>query len=285
MYFLSIKESIEKEGIYTGFYHCPEKWRNILNQKVSFYKNLTEIKKREFEFKVQKFFKDYRIIGYDTSIDITDRILVAAGGVIPVFAFKNWKYSTLEVIYIVSDDFNDDFKTGTENCEIAGKVTGRYMYLSKPSLHFSFENPKDRFNIAIHEFAHFIDFEDDEVDGFPNKLLGKNNVVEWYQFLKKIALEKKREMQNRNFIPNSKKGEIRDYAFTGLGEFFAVMCEYYFENPESMKEKYPEGYRILHNAFSSKMKLEFTLPNMMNLKKNTKCPCKSGKRYKNCCLT
>jgi len=285
MYLLDLKERIEKEVIYKDFYHCPEKWRNILNQKVSFYRNLDEIKKREFEFKVQKFFKDYQIIGYDTSIDITDRILVAAGGVIPVFSFKSWKYSSLEIIYIVSDNFNDEIKTGKENCNIAGRVSNKYMYLSKPSLHLSFENPKDRYNSAIHEFAHLIDFEDNEVDGFPNRLLRKNYIGEWYKFIRKIALEKKRGMQNGNFAPENEKGEISDYAFTGLGEFFAEMCVYYFEQPELMKEKYPEGYHILHYAFSSKMKLEFTSPKMKNLKNNTKCPCKSGKIYENCCQT
>lgn len=258
-------------GLYK-YYDTPYKWKEVLNKNVPFYRKLSNDKKKEFELKIQKFFQDYTIKGYNTDIKLKDRLLVAAGGVIPVFEFKNWMYNGLERIFLVSDSFNKKFETGKKDSDRDGLVYRNDMYLSKTALHNDFINEKSRCNVAIHEFAHFIDFADKEEDGFPGKLLENKLKTSWYEFSIKAAKESK-----------DGKNNINNYAYKNLKEFFAVMCEYFFEQPKELEENYPEAFQILKKAFSSKMGSVFTVNHISKLKPNNSCPCRSGKRYKNCC--
>ncbi|NOR44047.1 MAG: peptidase, partial [Candidatus Delongbacteria bacterium] len=70
----------------------PAKWRIILSEKVDFYLDLSAEQKTLFEFKVQEFLLNCRITGIETSVDDTDRILVASSAIIPIFQFPGWQY-------------------------------------------------------------------------------------------------------------------------------------------------------------------------------------------------
>lgn len=255
------------------YYNTPEIWKQVLHENVPFYKRLSNEKKVEFELKVQKFFMDYTIKGYNTNIELKDRLLVAAGGVIPAFEFKNWMYDDLERIYLISDSFNEKFETGKKDSNKDGIVYKNNMYLSKKALYNDFIDEKSKCNVAIHEFAHFIDFADKQEDGFPGKLLEEKFKIQWYEFSIRAAKESKKGLNN-----------INHYAYKNLKEFFAVMCEYFFEQPKELEEKHPEAFQLLKKAFSSKMGSVFTVKHISKLQPITGCPCRSGKKYRNCCL-
>ena len=76
----------------------PASWRKILFENVSFYNNLDPNEKQGFEFKVHEFLLNCRITGVETEVFETDRVLVAASAIIPIFAFPNWQYFNLKEV-------------------------------------------------------------------------------------------------------------------------------------------------------------------------------------------
>lgn len=83
----------------------PRQWREILEQRVPFYQKLSPGRKNDFEYKVHVFLLNVRIIGVGTEATDLDRILVAAGGVIPIFGFPDWHYLHLHEVQIYPEKF------------------------------------------------------------------------------------------------------------------------------------------------------------------------------------
>ena len=51
-----------------------------------------------------------------------------------------------------------------------------------------------------------------------------------------------------NKIKN-RHSDINPYALTNNAEFLAVVSEYFFDNPEKMKSRHPELYKILSEMY------------------------------------
>ena len=224
----------------------PIQWRSILNEKVSFYEKLNSRKRRLFEYKVQEFLLNCKITGVETQVTLTDRLLISAIAIIPIFAFPQWHYKNLDENLLYPTTFNLDFETKGKNRKILGMVGTGYMenkmILSKHALHKGFQNETDKRNTAIHEFIHLIDKMDGTVDGIPHVLLEKQYVLPWLDMI---------EQKIEDII--AEKSDIHPYASTSRIEFFAVMGEYFFERPNLLKRKHPELYNILEEIFEQNL--------------------------------
>jgi len=254
----------------------PPLWRTILTQKVPFYNALSSEDKKQFEYKVQEFLLNYQITGVETDIDINDKLLVAASGIIPIFKFPAWHYTNLQEVIIYPGTFNLDFETTGPDRRILGMVgTGPLngkMILSQKALHHGFAVDNDKRNTAIHEFIHLIDKIDGSIDGIPKILLERPYVIPWLNLIH----EKMEAIY-------SEESDINRYGGTSKIEFFAVSCEYFFEQPKLMAKKHPDLYKILEMVFDQDMKeLEMKKVNL-KIGRNSPCPCQSGKKYKKCC--
>ncbi len=222
----------------------PEAWKPLLAKHVHFYSLLSDAKKTTFQQRIMRFLSQVVIDGVGLEIEALDRILIAASAVIPVFSFKNWRYTNLSGIILYPDYFNEDLEFGPEAKfkHIAGMVgTGRFekqMILSKKALYHGFANKTDKGNTAIHEFVHLIDKMDGKTDGIPKKLIEHQYIVPWLKLIHK-------EMR----AINNYKSDIRMYGGTNEAEFFAVASEYFFERPKLLKRKHPELYKLLHRTF------------------------------------
>ena len=71
----------------------PQQWRSVLLNKISFYNALAQNENEQFEYKVQEFLLNHRITGIHTTVNITDKLLVASSAIIPIFKFKDWVYT------------------------------------------------------------------------------------------------------------------------------------------------------------------------------------------------
>lgn len=218
-------------------------FKQILDKNVRFYRALDEEKKRRFEEKIQEFLGYVRIHGVDTTVDETDRLLVAASGVIPIFGFPEWKYYNLSDVLLYPDTFNEkSFSSKETERSVLGMVGDgpmqRVMILSKPSLYAGFNNYTDKENVGIHEFVHLLDKDDGAVDGIPESLLDKQYTIPWLNLI-------------RENIGEIKEGDsdINIYGATNKSEFFAVASEYFFERPDLFKEKHPELYQLMVKVF------------------------------------
>jgi Mlc titration factor MtfA (ptsG expression regulator) len=251
-------------------------WRVILTENVAFYNSLDETGKAQFEADVLDFLSRIRITGIDTTIDDTDRILVASSAVIPIFAFTNWRYTTISEVLLYPNAFNANFETAGKERMIMGMVgdgpMNGTMILSKQALRAGFSNDTDRHNTAIHEFIHLIDKMDGATDGIPENLLDKKYVLPWIDLIRKeTELIKKR------------KSDINSYGATSQTEFFAVAGEYFFERPEQLKTNHPELYELMSQVFQQDMTLKKLGDAPKRLGRNDPCACGKGKKFKNCC--
>lgn len=222
----------------------PVAWRLILSEKVVFYNQLSPTEKKCFEESILQLLGEIRITGVGTEVDDTDRLLVAASGMIPLFGFPGWRYRKLNEVILYEGAFNQDFKTReAEERNILGMVGGSgmtgTMILSKPALHRGFEPGASTNNVGIHEFVHLIDRADGDTDGIPEALLQQPFIIPWVQLMHRE-------------IRAIQEGEspINPYGGTNEAEFFSVVSEFFFQKPHALKKHHPELYAMLEKIFN-----------------------------------
>lgn len=218
-------------------------YKKILGEHVLFYQRLTAELQEKFICRVRTFLSSVRVTGIKTFIDDTDRVLVAAAAIIPIFAFDKWNYRNVHEVLLYPGSFNRDYELDGPDRNVLGMVGNgpmqNVMLLSQQDLRNGFMNHSDTSNTGIHEFAHLIDKEDGSMDGVPETLLTHRYTL---PFLKRIHEEIKKI--------NIGDSDINPYATTNDAEFFAVASEYFFEQPEKMKERHPELFHLMEKAFS-----------------------------------
>jgi Mlc titration factor MtfA (ptsG expression regulator) len=261
----------------------PPAWQQILENRVGFYLTLSEEKKKRFEKLIQIFIAEKRIIGIKTEVDDTTRVLVAASAIIPIFGFDNWEYDNLGEVFITQGAVDTVKVDAQVQNIVAGQVqpfqNQHYMILSKNALEQGFNNMKDRSNVGIHEFAHLLDEADGEIDGIPKAYLPPELIQPWTDLMQ-------RKMQD---IKDG-KNKINSYGATSEAEFFAVVTEYFFEDPVRLKLNHPDMYSLLTKTFQQNPRKRYMIdfkellnPNYRKMNRNAPCPCGSGEKYKNCC--
>lgn len=220
----------------------PENWRTILAREVLFYKKLNTEERARFEQEIQYFLHDVTITGVEIAIDDTDRLLVAASAVIPLFGFRQLRYRNIDEVLLYKGNFNADNQTEGKDRTILGKVGSgdmhRLMILSRPALHQGFEAENNNWNVGIHEFVHLIDKADGATDGIPESIMHKQYVVPW---LKLVHEEIKNIKQNDS--------DINPYGATNEAEFFSVVSEYFFTQPTLFQKEHPKLYELIASIY------------------------------------
>lgn len=218
-------------------------YRTILSGKVNFYNQLSGDDKTTFEKRMLHFLSRVKITGVNCMVEDEDRVLVAASAIIPIFGFLNWEYNNLNEVLLYPEPFNKDFNMAeSEDKSILGMVgSGAMQYvmiLSQPSLREGFSNKAETGNTGIHEFVHLLDKTDGAVDGIPENLMDKQYVVPW---IKRMHEGINQIIQNQS--------DINPYGSVNEAEFFAVVAEYFFQQPNELQSKHPELYEMLQQIF------------------------------------
>lgn len=225
----------------------PENYKELLNDYVKFYQRLNEESKKKFEDRLQRFLSAVKITGANADVEDLDLILLGAGAIIPVFYIPDWEYINLREVLLYPGSFNRDFEQHGSERSISGMVgTGamqNVMIISKWELRQGFIDHHSTRNTAIHEFVHLIDKMDGTMDGVPEILLERKFVPRWQQLV-------------FDEIQKIKRGEsdIDFYGATSPVEFFAVVTEYFFEQPEIFRMNHPELNEMLGKIFIRKLK-------------------------------
>jgi MtfA peptidase len=224
----------------------PKEWENILEDKVSFYRTLSDIDKIRFCGRVKIFLSEVRITGVEVEVTDTLKLLVACSAIIPVFAFENWDYVNLGEVLIYNGLVETNLVSETDNHHnILGQVrpfqSRHLLLLSKQSLEEGFEKMNSKENVGFHEFAHLLDEADGAIDGIPKALMATELIEPWTRLMYK---EIERIKEGRS--------DINPYGLTNHAEFFAVVCEYFFEDHVKFKKNHEELYSLLIQIFSKK---------------------------------
>ncbi|MEP7318588.1 MAG: M90 family metallopeptidase [Panacibacter sp.] len=228
--------------------NLPVNFKELLSGYVAFYRSLNDADKLKFEERIKDFLSYVIITGVNTDVDDVDKILVASSAVIPVFGFNNWRYYNLSNVLLYPDTFSvHNFSADSGERTTLGMVgTGamqQMMILSRPSLRQGFSNESDKNNTGIHEFVHLLDKADGETDGIPEQLLSRQYTIPWLKLIK----------ENIDEIRKG-KSDINPYGSVSNTEFFAVAAEYFFERPDLFKQKHPELYGLMEQAFQQQPK-------------------------------
>lgn len=216
--------------------------KKLLSVNVQFYRNLNDEDKALFAQRILSFLERVRITGIQTQVEDIDKVFIAAGAIIPVFHFKKWKYRNVHEVLLYPNSFSEKYDLQGNDRNILGQVgTGpmqNVMILSQPELREGFTKNDSTSNTAIHEFSHLIDKEDGATDGIPEVFMQYKYCIPW---LNKIKDEMK--------LIASGKSDINPYALTNDAEFFAVVSEYFFKQPELLKERHKDLFELLELVF------------------------------------
>ena len=220
----------------------PENYRELLNDYVNFYRQLDEKGKEAFEKRVEHFLSAVQITGVNAIVEDIDRLLIAAGAIIPVYAIPDWQYIYLHEVLLYPGTFNEDFDQGGSNRPVTGMVghgaMQHVMIITKWELRQGFINNNDARNTAIHEFVHLIDKMDGTMDGLPEIILERKYIATWKSMMDSTIWQ----MKNNG-------SDIDQYGATNNAEFFAVISEYFFEQPGLLKANHPELYEMLGRIY------------------------------------
>ncbi len=229
--------SIAKDVVF-----LPENYQELLTDYVKFYRQLDEEGKLRFEKRVEQFLSAVKITGVNAVAEDLDRLLIASGAIIPVFAITDWQYINLHEVLLYPGAFNEDFDQGGSDRPIAGMVgTGAMQYamiITKWQLRQGFINEQDAHNTAIHEFVHLIDKMDGSMDGVPEIILERKYKEQWKNMMDETIGQMK-----------SYGSDIDMYGATNPVEFFAVISEYFFEQPGQLKANHPALYEMLERIY------------------------------------
>jgi MtfA peptidase len=224
----------------------PENYREELNDYVTFYRQLDEAGKLKFEERVEHFLSAVQITGVNAIVEDLDRLLIAAGAIIPVYGIPDWQYINLHEVLLYPGAFNMDFDQQGSDRPVAGMVgTGamqHVMIITKWQLRQGFINSNDARNTAIHEFVHLIDKMDGTMDGVPEIILERKYTAQWKNMMDATI----GQMKNYG-------SDIDMYGATNPAEFFAVISEYFFEQPGLLKTNHPELYEMLGRIYKTEI--------------------------------
>ena len=112
------------------------------------------------------------------------------------------------------------------------------VILSWNSVRQSFLNPRDGYNVPLHEFAHQLDMENGAADGLPAMEDGELR-ARWPEVLS-AEFSKLTDDLNHN-----RPTLIDEYGEKSPAEFFAVVTELFFERPAALKRRHPQLYEVL----------------------------------------
>ena len=222
----------------------PDNYRELLTDYVKFYRQLDEQGKVRFEKRIEHFLSAVKITGINAVAEDLDRLLIASGAIIPVFAISDWQYINLHEVLLYPGAFNEDFDQAGSDRPIAGMVGNgamqHVMIITKWQLRQGFINEQDAHNTAIHEFVHLIDKMDGTMDGVPEIILERKYTAQWKNMMDTTIGQMK-----------SYGSDIDMYGATNPVEFFAVISEYFFEQPGLLKTNHPELYEMLERIYKT----------------------------------
>jgi hypothetical protein len=104
-------------------------------------------------------------------------------------------------------------------------------------------DPADGHNLVFHEFAHHLDASSGKMDGTP-AISDEELCASWKTV---FASEYKRLCKD---LAEGENPFINSYAATNKAEFFAVVTEIFFEQPEELRERHEKLYELLRAYYA-----------------------------------
>jgi Mlc titration factor MtfA (ptsG expression regulator) len=226
----------------------PGEWEDIIARNVRYYACLPAADRRELQSLIQVFLAEKSFEGCD-GLELTDeiKVTIAAHACVLLLHRKTAVYPRLTSILVYPGPFVVKER----------KPLGGVMVVESEAVHLgeawrevvvlSWEDVRDgardvALNVALHEFAHQLDWEDGAMNGYP-LLEERDRYVTWRRVLNPVfeRLQRDSELGIRTAMD--------EYGATDPAEFFAVATECFFEKPRVLQKRHPELYEELKSFY------------------------------------
>lgn len=217
----------------------PPAWREVLEQRVAFYRRLSPAGRGRFEAAVAVFIAEHPIYGPQrAAVPDEVRLLIAAGAAMLTHGRPDWEWPKVRDIVVHPTQFNENYEMGDHHA-IAGMVHAQGpVLLSRKQIRFGFRK-SDGENVVVHELAHVLDLADGDADGAPAGFAWRA-IPGWDALIKRRL----------KAVRRGEGGPLRAYAGTDSAETFAVATEVFFEQPERLRKRDPELYEALATLYN-----------------------------------
>ncbi|MGO1462917.1 MAG: zinc-dependent peptidase [Marinobacter sp.] len=227
----------------------PKIWKKHLQATVPLYRRLPAQLQQTLERQVQLFLSEKNFYGCD-GFEMTDRVRVAIAGHACLLILKR-SYSDFDdvrsilvypEVYRVQASERDGMVVGVSDQVRAGEAsTLGQVVLAWSECESGAINPESTHNVILHEFAHQLDYLDGTADGAPP--LSGEHAKEWQQTMT-IAYD-----DLRHSLRHHRKSWLDPYGATKPAEFFAVLTETFYQQPQHLKEQQPAVYHLLSDFY------------------------------------
>jgi hypothetical protein len=224
----------------------PDRWPAIIHQRVPLTRRLSAEERTRLLRLAQLLLHEVEIEGCN-GLDVTEtmRVTIAATACLLLLNLPYPRFPTLRRILLYPGTFVPrrapsplDRGRHAEPEPLLGEAhDGGVVILSWDSIHAR----GDGHNVVLHEFAHVLDSENGAFDGIP--LLEGASLAAWGRVLA-VEFAHAQDAAERDDEP-----ALDDYAATNRAEYFAVATEAFFEEPERLRQRLPEVYRLLSDFY------------------------------------
>lgn len=228
--------------------------RRMLEASVPWYSKLSGAEKSRLEGLIQVFLSEIRIEGA-LGFEVTDavRVRIAADACRLVLNLSFEILGEMETILVYPSEMRrpkslfgvptaDGELNDVETPLVGEAVHGGPVLLSWDAVTGGAVHPENGLNVIIHEVAHKIDMGTGDANGVPPL---KHRAA--YQTWSEICGREYWHLVRRT--NRGLESFFDDYAAEHPAEFFAVVCEYFFERSTEMKRKRPALYGLFADFF------------------------------------
>lgn len=225
----------------------PAHWRDILRRRVPYFRRLPPDLQIELTKRIQVFLAEKAFLGCN-GLAITDeiRVTIAAQACLLILHRDTGYFPKLRQILVYPGAFIVD-RVRTDSAGVlqeqrqvlAGESwTQGQVILSWDDVVEGAALDDDGRNVVIHEFAHQLDQESGHANGAP-RLARTEHYRQWSQ----VMSEEFERLRDR--VRTGQPSLLNHYGATEPAEFFAVVSEVFFEQPQHLAREHAALYREL----------------------------------------
>ncbi|MCZ4284713.1 zinc-dependent peptidase [Marinobacter salarius] len=227
----------------------PENWRATLESQVPLFPGLPAKLKRQLEQYVQLFLAEKSFYGCDGfEVDDTVRLTIAGHACLLIMNRSYSDFDDIRSILVYPDayrvrDIEHDGLVVSESNEIRAGEASSYgqVVLAWTQCEEGAVNPDGHHNVILHEFAHQLDYLDGTADGAPP--LSGEQARHWQETMTQAYEHLRQSLQHHQ------KPWLDPYGAAEPAEFFAVLTEAFYQQPEHLKAEQPEVYEALQRFY------------------------------------
>ena len=248
MFFSWLKNQHRKTLLAEPF---PRAWHAWLRRNVRQYKFLERQKRAGMREIVKVFVAEKTWVG-GSGFSVTDEMKVAVAGQAALLAMgmeEPYYFDGVQSIILYEGAyehparFQERVGVFVERVPVFGEAWHRGpIVLSWREVLSGGRDASGGTNVVLHEFAHYIDGLDGEVDGSP-PLVGREEHQRWYRVT---------EAEYLRLVGQARRNEVSlldHYGASNRAEFFAVATECFFEQPHAMQAQHGELYGVLQDFY------------------------------------